>query len=449
MNLVSHFLVLLLLSFLVTNVFALRISLVKREHRALKDYAEAKASNPFGNKYSNPKNGLQAGNTIVIGGNVVSLGSYYIQMTAGTPAQNFTVLFDTGSSNLAIPVLGCKSCGKTRQFNPLDSVSFQNIHFGTPTCSICSPPDYFNDVNKCVFGRPILYETSNLCGFGITYDGGGSSLGGYLVSDRVCLDSLCISNMIFGLITQEIPANQFVTSPEDGIIGFAHEFNACNPTCSAPIFDRISKDLAIPNVFSYCLTLDNGGLLDLGFIDNEKYSGVLDWTPIEVKRWYNMYLLDIRIAGKSIGLPKYLYTTTNDVIGTFIDSGTNIILFNPYAYQTIAELFSTHYAYLPGISNGVLFGATGGGCISDNEMSNNITLFPDLEFLFPRYESSDTFVVSVPAPSYFIHYNKQWCLGLGVAAGIGTVLGDLFIQNFYVVHDKENSRVGLGKLTKC
>jgi len=231
--------------------------------------------------------------------------------------------------------------------------------------------------------------------------------------------------------------------------GLAYDFNSCNPSCQTPIFDQISTLFQIPNLFSICLTPSSGGVLDLGFVDANKYNGIIMWTPISMKRWYNMNLLDIRVNGQSIGVPPFLYYTTNDVIGAFIDSGTSIILINPYAYQSLSQLFEQKYCNLPGVCNGQLLTTDGGGCINDTEMGNNLLMFPNLEFIFPDSGSASTFTLTVPPTSYFLHTNNNYCLGLGPAIGVGAVLGDVFMQNFYIVHDRINSRVGFANLKSC
>ena len=56
--------------------------------------------------------------------------------------------------------------------------------------------------------------------------------------------------------------------------------NACNPTCTEPIFDALVRTNQFSNVFSMCLNEETGGVLDLGEIDNKKFVGELQYTPI-------------------------------------------------------------------------------------------------------------------------------------------------------------------------
>lgn len=49
---------------------------------------------------------------------------YYGQITVGTPPQTFSVIFDTGSSNLWIPSSKCTNCGFHPLYNDASSTSY-------------------------------------------------------------------------------------------------------------------------------------------------------------------------------------------------------------------------------------------------------------------------------------------------------------------------------------
>jgi len=52
---------------------------------------------------------------------------FYGQISIGTPAQEFTVIFDTGSSNIWVPTKGCESlaCLTHPKYNPADSTTYK------------------------------------------------------------------------------------------------------------------------------------------------------------------------------------------------------------------------------------------------------------------------------------------------------------------------------------
>lgn len=50
---------------------------------------------------------------------------YYGQISLGTPPQSFSVMFDTGSSDLWVPGFSCRTCGQHRPFNRPLSTTFR------------------------------------------------------------------------------------------------------------------------------------------------------------------------------------------------------------------------------------------------------------------------------------------------------------------------------------
>ncbi len=61
--------------------------------------------------------------------------------------------------------------------------------------------------------------------------------------------------------------------------------NSCNPTCTPTVFDAFSEAYNFPNLFGMCLNKWEGGVIDVGEVDNNKFTGELMYTPITNERY--------------------------------------------------------------------------------------------------------------------------------------------------------------------
>jgi len=330
---------------------------------------------------------------------------------------NIPFLLDTGSSNLVIPSTPASS---------------QPIDCSSADCQVCSPVNASNSWasnTTCVFGKPQCTENGG-CYLGITYGGGGSVTTGQLYSDTVCIArDVCVTS-IYGYSKDSFGGS--------GIIGFASDYNSCNPTCVPTPLDNLVAAGQTSNVFGICITPDHGGSLSLGEIDATKYTGTLQYAPMEVDRWYNIYIEEIFVGPYAIGAPVSAYRTTNDAIGSFVDSGTSIILFGPIIFQAFETVFKTNYGNLPGVDD--FFNS---GCSLNKSVDP--TNFPSLTFQINGVNG--TLNLQVPATSYLMKTLFYYCLGVQTTSGIGVVLGDLFMENYYVVFDRSNLQLGFAPVS--
>ncbi|KAG8942477.1 Type I transmembrane sorting receptor [Tulasnella sp. 424] len=200
--------------------------------------------------------------------------AYYGPVSVGTPAQNTTVLFDTGSSDLILPLSACTTCVGPL-FASNRSSTFHDTHF------------YFD----------------------IEYlDGSGSR--GTVAYDTVSVAGLSVKNQSFGAILMESNSQGL---PSAGIMGMGFPPNA--QTREPPFFFNLANGSLASNAFSFFLSRDeiNGSEVAVA------------WHPLEVNvtngtsYWWN-------IAGDGISVNGSEPTGRFEAI---IDSGTSLIYVPP------------------------------------------------------------------------------------------------------------------------
>lgn len=225
----SQWLILNILIFIITSyridyTFGYRIKLKKRDPQSSHMFAK-RSSSGISETLSNSKNMM-----------------YYGTILVGNPAQEFTVNFDTGSSDFWLMSNDCRSipCIFHRKFTSQLSTTFRED------------------------GRP----------FSIEY-GDGSETKGVTAFDDLEINGLKIREQGLGLVKSCIG---FLTLPVQGIIGLAfRSFSKTN--FSNPIENAYSQGLIERNLFAFWLNRrmfdknGGGGELIIGEIDSQHYLG--------------------------------------------------------------------------------------------------------------------------------------------------------------------------------
>jgi len=194
---------------------------------------------------------------------------YFGEITIGTPAQTFSVVFDTGSSNLWVPSKKCSwlslACYTHRKYDSTKSSTYR------------------------ADGRP----------FEIQY--GSGSMKGFISTDTTCVADLCVKAQKFAEATNE-PGIAFVMAKFDGILGMAYpQISVANLT---PVFNNmVNQSLVAQPVFAFWLNRNpdapQGGELTLGGMDPKHYIEPITWVSVN-KKGYWQFSMDKIVSGDSV-----------------------------------------------------------------------------------------------------------------------------------------------------
>ncbi|XP_060031732.1 pregnancy-associated glycoprotein-like, partial [Erinaceus europaeus] len=304
----------------------------------------------------------------------------------GTPPQNFSVAFDTGSTDLWVPSIYCPSpaCVNHRRFNPRLSSSFLN---SSRTMKL-------------------VYSTGRMSG-----------IVGY---DNVQIGNLVAMSQAFGLSTLE-PGTEFNRAPFDGILGLAYPSLATEGT--TPFFDTLwQQDLISENVFAFYLSrgMKEGSTVMFGGVDHSYYTGELHWIPVTRRQFWQISMDSVSMNGKVVAC--------HGGCQAMLDTGTSLLFGPQRDIRNIhsilqAQQISAHRVTIP---------------------CDNKNIMPDLVFTINRVN------YSVPASAYLRPGNRwnscisnlDW-MELAWYQKEPWNLGDVFLRLYFSVFDRGNNRVGL------
>ncbi|NXD31752.1 CATE protein, partial [Spelaeornis formosus] len=314
---------------------------------------------------------------------------YFGQISIGTPPQNFTVVFDTGSSNLWVPSVYCvsKACVGHARFQPTQSSTYEAI--GTP--------------------------------FSIQY--GTGSLTGIIGSDQVVVEGLAVSNQQFAESISE-PGKAFLDAEFDGILGLAYPSLAVDGV--TPFFDNLmAQDLVELPIFSVYMSSNpespQGGELLFGGFDSSRFTGTLNWVPVTQQGYWQIQLDNIQLGGT--------VTLCADGCQAIVDTGTSLIAGPKHDVKTLQNLI----------------GAVSVDGVYAVECSN-LSVMPDLTFTInglPYTLSAQAYTLVEYSDGLTFCTSGFQGIHIPPPTGPLWILGDVFIRQFYSVFDRGNNRVGL------
>ncbi|KAM9212168.1 cathepsin E [Dugong dugon] len=314
---------------------------------------------------------------------------YFGTISIGSPAQNFTVIFDTGSSNLWVPSVYCSSqaCQTHPRFYPSQSSTYSSL--GSP--------------------------------FSISY--GTGSLSGIIGTDQVTVEGLTVVNQQFGESVKE-PGQTFADAAFDGILGLGYPSLAVGGV--TPVFDNMmTQNVVDLPIFSvYMSSNPEGGMgseLIFGGYDYSHFSGSLNWVPVTKQGYWQIALDNIQVGGTVM--------FCSEGCQAIVDTGTSLIT-GPS--NSIKQLQSA-------IGAEPMDGEYVVECV-------NLNVMPDVTFTINGvpYTLSPTAYTLLDSTDG-MNFCSSGFQGLDIQPPAGPlwILGDVFIRQFYSVFDRGNNQVGL------
>lgn len=312
---------------------------------------------------------------------------YFGTISIGSPPQNFTVIFDTGSSNLWVPSVYCSSpaCKTHPVFHPSQSSTYEEVgnHFS------------------------IQYGTGSLTGI--------------IGADQVSVEGLTVEGQQFGESVKE-PGQTFVNAEFDGILGLGYPSLAVGGV--TPVFDNMmAQNLVDLPMFSvYMSSAPQGGSeLTFGGYDPSHFSGSLNWIPVTKQGYWQIALDGIQVGDTVM--------FCSEGCQAIVDTGTSLITGPSHKIKQLQEAI--------------------GATPMDGEYAvdcANLNTMPNVAFLLNgvSYTLSPTAYI-LPDLVDGMQFCGSGFQGLDIQPPSGPlwILGDVFIRQFYSVFDRGNNQVGL------
>ena len=375
---------------------------LKRERDALYQQVETmgnlrgrslSSSSSSSNNNSNNSNSNSTTDSILI--KDYDNAQYFGVVEIGTPPQSFQVVYDTGSSNLWVPELGCTHCG---------------LPFGPKK-------------NKYDDSQSSSYQKDGE-DFEIMY--GSGSVSGFFSKDSVALTpGIVVENQDFAQVSDAGGlGTTYSLGKFDGILGLA--FSSISVGFRTTVFENaIRQNLVDQPIFAFYLGKEDGqpGELTFGGYDSSKFEGELNYVKLdEISYW--------QITMDSIRTGDYRKLPSGNDMTAIVDSGTSFIPGPRTEVDRIAKA--------AGATSNIL-----GEYTIDCDKVNDI---PDIE-------------ITIGGIEYTIPGNKTVIEAQGVClfaflarysppGAPQWILGDVFMREYYTVFNYHDKTIGFAKAVK-
>ncbi|XP_023544281.1 aspartic proteinase-like [Cucurbita pepo subsp. pepo] len=254
-----------------SNEGLMRIGLKKikvNKNILLKALVESKKVKFLGSKHDQWVNDVgESKNSDIVALKNYMDAQYYGEIGIGTPPQKFTVIFDTGSSNLWVPS------------------------------------------SKCVFSIACFFHARYQSGRSSTYRRNGTSaaiqygtgaISGFFSYDNVQVGDVVVRDQQF-IETTSMSSMTFIAAKFDGILGLG--FQEISTGDAVPVwYNMVNQKLVKEPVFSFWLNRnakeEEGGEIVFGGVDPKHFKGQHTYVPVTTKGYWQFNIGDILIGGE-------------------------------------------------------------------------------------------------------------------------------------------------------
>ena len=324
----------------------------------------------------------------------------------GSPPQLFTVVFDSGSSDIWVPGTSCKNCGNHNYFNSDNSTSYT---------------DGQDDEEK--------YEVEP---FTLNY--GSGAVRGHKARETISLDNQHFHDVKIGIVDFEDSA--IAGFEMDAICGLAFDDLAVITT--PPIYSYIGSDMdsGLRRQFAFFLNSDPDDLsmpshVTFGWHNLSLAGNNAAWhfSPLVTSRtFWTLDLKRFQVIDRLEASGEKLSLCMVGDCKLIVDTGTSGIGI-PYRYYGRVMKVLTEGKSCVGVT-----------CVGVREAD-----FPVLMFTL---DSSKSFPM-LPSDYLLCSVFRECILRIQKSSGIDWVLGDAFISAYYTLFDIENKRVGFACNGPC
>ncbi|KAL6633922.1 hypothetical protein ACP70R_026593 [Stipagrostis hirtigluma subsp. patula] len=378
---------------------------------------------------SSPRRALSERLVATVGSGVaVGSGEYLVDVYVGTPPRRFQMIMDTGSDLNWLQCAPCLACFEQRGpvFDPAASSSYRNVTCGDQRCGLVAPPT--EAPRAC--GRP----REDPCPYYYWYGDQSNTTGDLaLESFTVNLTAPGASRRVDGVVFGCGHSNRGLFHGAAGLLGLGR----------GPLSFASQLRAVYGHAFSYCL-VDHGSDVGSKIVFGEdavllahpqlKYTAFAPAGAPDT--FYYVKVKGVLVGGEMLNISSDTWDVGRDGSGgTIVDSGTTLSYFAEPAYRVIRQAFIDRMDKAYPL-------ATGFPVLSPcyNVSGVETPEVPEFSLLF-----ADGAVWDFPAENYFIQLNSEGLMCLAILStprSAMSIIGNYQQQNFHVLYDLQNNRLG-------